>query len=141
MLALTHHALVQYSALRAGVIKVGEFFDAYALLGDDLVIAEESVAREYLTIMQEIGVDINLNKSLISRSGRVMEFAKKTIFNGVDVSAIPVKEIFAGVKAVSASLELAVKYRLTPALYLRLFGAGYKVLGSISKPFKLMGKK
>jgi len=141
MLALTHHCLVQFAAYRSKVIKVGQFFDAYALLGDDLVIANESVAHEYLKVMREIDVGINLSKSLVSVTGRVMEFAKRTIYNNTDVSAIPIKEIYAGIKATSAALEIVQKYSLTPAHYLRLFGAGYKVLGSINKPFKMQGAK
>lgn len=141
MLAFTHHSLVQYAALRAGVIKEGEWFHDYALLGDDLVIAHPDVASMYLVVMDELGVSINLTKSVISPSGRCMEFAKKTIFNGVDVSAVPLKELFSGLRSVSASLEFAKKRSLSPSQYLRLFGAGYKVLGSMNRSFASMGRK
>jgi len=47
----------------------------YAVLGDDIVIADKSVATEYLKLMDWLGVDINLSKSIISRN-RVAEFAK-----------------------------------------------------------------
>jgi len=41
MLAVTHHIIVQYAHLVSG----GEgYFDRYALLGDDIVIADERVA-------------------------------------------------------------------------------------------------
>lgn len=141
MLAFTHHALVQYASLRCGVITKWEFFSAYSLLGDDLVIANERVAKEYSLLMNEIGVPINQYKSLISSSGRASEFAKKTYFNGLDVSAIPVKEIYSGMKGLSNALEIGRKYNITPSVFLRIFGAKYKTLGSILRPFNKMGKK
>jgi hypothetical protein len=62
MLALTHHLIVKESALRAGIAN----FSAYALLGDDIVIRNSAVAKEYLSLMSDLGVSINLSKSVIS---------------------------------------------------------------------------
>jgi hypothetical protein len=46
MLALTHHAIVQWAALRAGVITSGgKWFLDYAVLGDDIVLANGRVAK------------------------------------------------------------------------------------------------
>jgi len=70
MLALTHHVLVRYSARRAGVTD----FNDYAILGDDVVIANDIVAHEYLLVMKSLGLSINLSKSVIS--SRFTEFAK-----------------------------------------------------------------
>jgi len=71
MLALSHHVIVQCAA-----INVGErFFTAYAVLGDDIVIANDTVAAEYLKLMNSLGVDINLTKSLKSKD--FAEFAKR----------------------------------------------------------------
>jgi hypothetical protein len=51
----------------------------YALLGDDIVIADEAVAKSYHVIMTEyLGLEINLSKSLVSASG-IMEFAKRLV--------------------------------------------------------------
>jgi len=62
MLALTHHVIVQVAARRAGI---GQWFSNYAILGDDIVIADPRVAPHYLNIMRDtLGVDINLSKSL-----------------------------------------------------------------------------
>jgi hypothetical protein len=66
MLAITHHLIVQVSAIQAGI--VGRFED-YAVLGDDVVIFDGSVAERYLKIMEILGVEINLNKSLVSTEG------------------------------------------------------------------------
>lgn len=74
MLALTHHVIVQIAALRIGV---PIWFTNYALLGDDIVIADPRVSASYLYIMRDtLGVEINLSKSLESSIG-VMEFAKR----------------------------------------------------------------
>lgn len=51
----------------------------YALLGDDIVIADEAVAMSYHYIMVDmLGVVINDSKSLVSSCG-VMEFAKRLV--------------------------------------------------------------
>lgn len=71
MLALSHHVIVQCAALNAGKNQ----FEAYCILGDDIVIADDAVASEYLKLMTMLGVDINLSKSL--QSLHFAEFAKK----------------------------------------------------------------
>jgi len=83
MLALTHHIIVQCAALNVGKPN----FRAYAVLGDDIVIADDLVASEYLRLMNMLGVDINLAKSLQSKD--FCEFAKRWIGpNGLDLSPI-----------------------------------------------------
>nr|UIW13840.1 MAG: RNA-dependent RNA polymerase [Rhizoctonia solani mitovirus 67] len=76
MLAITHHVIVQVAALRVREIR----FSAYAVLGDDIVIANDEVAAEYLRIMEQLGVSINLSKSI--ESDRFLEFAKRWIGPG-----------------------------------------------------------
>jgi hypothetical protein len=71
MLALTHHTIVRSAALKAGI----HDFRSYAILGDDIVIANDEVASNYLEIMNDLGVNINLSKSIISKD--IAEFAKK----------------------------------------------------------------
>lgn len=44
-MALTHHVLVQMSAILAG--HTSPFFSDYVLLGDDIVIFDRAVAKEY----------------------------------------------------------------------------------------------
>lgn len=95
MLALTHHLIVQLAARLSNRthIKNGSiaWFDAYELLGDDIVIFDKLVADRYLSLMKDLGVEINLSKSVICRNGEVFEFAKVTGYNGKDVSALPWK--------------------------------------------------
>jgi hypothetical protein len=83
MLALSHHVIVQCAAVNCGI----KSFTHYAILGDDIVIANDAVAAEYLVLMKALGVDINLAKSLSSSS--FCEFAKRWIGpNGLDLSPI-----------------------------------------------------
>jgi len=64
------------------------------MIGDDVVIANPQVANRYLKIMEEIGVDISIPKSFVTKENddkRIAEFAKRILLNGVDMSPIPVK--------------------------------------------------
>jgi hypothetical protein len=63
--------LVRLAANQAGLSN----FKDYCVLGDDIVIANDAVASRYLYLMETLGVDINLNKSVIS--SEFAEFAKR----------------------------------------------------------------
>lgn len=93
MLALTHHIIVRIAALRLGKSN----FTHYALLGDDIVIADEAVAKIYHEIMTAIlGVDINLSKSLTSKHS--FEFAKRLIRLDGELSPVGAKNLLVGLK-------------------------------------------
>jgi hypothetical protein len=51
------------------------------------VIFDPKVAKEYLSLMDEIGVPINTSKSVVA-SNATAEFAKVTYHNGANVSAL-----------------------------------------------------
>lgn len=68
MLALTHHMIVQASSLSPNT--------AYAVLGDDVIVTE-TIKDRYLDIMNGLGVEISLPKSIIS--DRYAEFAKRVV--------------------------------------------------------------
>jgi hypothetical protein len=88
MLALCHHLLVQLAVRQAYPdFKMDEWFDNYELLGDDIVIFDDKVAKTYLLIMGRLGVGINLSKSVVA-SNNSFEFAKVTGHLGKNVSAI-----------------------------------------------------
>lgn len=89
IMALAHHIIVQIAARRAGWTT---WFDLYAVLGDDVAIANKAVALNYLVLMRDLGVDINLFKSLESIIG-VAEFAKRLIGPLGDMSPISPKLI------------------------------------------------
>lgn len=81
MLAVTHHVIIRYCSLKCGI----KDFDLYAVLGDDVVIMHDDVAREYLHTMQILGVSINLSKSIVS--SRFAEFAK--VWRGPSLDLTP----------------------------------------------------
>jgi hypothetical protein len=61
------------------------WFEDYAVLGDDVVIADHAVAMKYLHVLARLGVSVNLAKSVRSRGG-TLEFAKRFIWGGIDCS-------------------------------------------------------
>lgn len=91
VMALTHHTIVRWSAIRAGF--PASFAD-YHLLGDDLVINSALVASEYRKIIRGLGMDISEEKSLVSRD--TFEFAKRIFIQGVEVSHWPLKALAEG---------------------------------------------
>lgn len=96
MLNLVHHMMIQFIAVHLDKIPKGSWYTEYIILGDDLVLFDKDVADRYLLLCKELGVSINLSKSIIATSKPVVEFAKRTSVNGVDVSALPFKELLTG---------------------------------------------
>jgi hypothetical protein len=68
---ITHHLVVHWSAYLEGYLD----FTDYILLGDDIVIKNNKVARRYKSIMNKLGVDISDAKSHVSKD--TYEFAKR----------------------------------------------------------------
>jgi hypothetical protein len=106
MLAVTHHVIVQCAARRAGF---ETWFSDYALLGDDIVIGNEQVAKCYLVIMNDLGVSINLSKSVVSTTGS-MEFAKRLIIKGQDLSPLGPKSMAAIIRNPSSSATFLIDF-------------------------------
>lgn len=126
MLAVTHHFIIQCAAWSTGVVSHRVLFRDYAVLGDDMVIWNKTVADQYLYIMKGMGVEIGLAKSLLSTSGLALEFAKKTFMDGKDVSPIPLKEYSAALAKSSAFIEFVKKYTISDNNVKKLLGLGYK---------------
>lgn len=129
MLALTHHAMVQFCAYRCGL---PGWFTLYAVLGDDIVIADARVARKYRVLCRLLGVEIGLNKSLVSK-GKTLEFAKKLFFQGEDISGLPLKYWAAAQSSsgVAASLG-AWCSRGSLSNFVRALGGGFKVCSRVA---------
>lgn len=140
MLAFTHHLMVQWSSYRVNPSSY-TWFSHYAVLGDDIVIADKAVAEEYVKTCQLLGVEIGLAKSLLSPSGKALEFAKRTFVDSTDVSPVPFKEYWVATQMVTAGLEFARKYNISAPQFLKLHGAGWRVLSQHSRPFLSLGKK
>lgn len=77
LFALTHHLLVWCAAEQ---VYPGKRFDKYAILGDDIVIADSKVAQVYKTALASLQVKISESQSLISHSGAA-EFAKRFLMS------------------------------------------------------------
>lgn len=134
MLALTHHFIVQCAAWLSKTVPVGIWYSNYALLGDDLVVGDCSVKDKYLEILKSLGMEVNVHKSILSETGRCMEFAKRTIYLGNDVSPIPLKEVASAQELLPALVQFGRKYQLALPQLLYGFGFGWRVLSWLSKP-------
>jgi len=142
MLAFIHHAFVQWSAFLAGKVKLGSgWFAGYAILGDDVVIASQSVAKQYAVLMSRMGVGIGAHKSMSSGSGLALEFAKRTFYGGKDVSGISFREFVIGRQSFAGLLELIRKYSLTLGQTMSVLGYGFRAKANISKRLTLLPKR
>lgn len=74
-----------------------------------------------------MGVEIGLAKSIISLNGKGLEFAKKTILEGEDVSPIPFKDQSAAHRNFGLIRNFAERHNLNYLKVLRFLGYGYKV--------------
>jgi hypothetical protein len=85
-MAITHHLLVQVSAIRSGVLGTNprNWFTAYALLGDDLVIYNDLVAHEYKKLISSLDMPYSEAKTHTSTDG--FEFAKRWFFKGEEIT-------------------------------------------------------
>lgn len=123
---LTHHMLVWWAAWQ---VYPGRRFWDYAILGDDIVIADEKVAAEYARIMDECEVTISKEKSLISHTG-AMEFAKRFItdFGELDLSPISLKVLRALPYSIASTVfrDLGVSMQVS----YRLRGGSYRVFST-----------
>lgn len=137
MLALTHHYILQFCAWSTCVTPVGTLFTEYAVLGDDIIIWNKAVADKYLLTLKSLGVDINLAKSILSKKGKGLEFAKRTFLKGQDVSPVPFKEMSAAHRNISSLKSFMIKYNMNALKALRFLGYGYKV--DPSKKNKVVG--
>jgi hypothetical protein len=138
MLAVTHHFIVHLAAKRVGK-EWGTFWD-YAILGDDIVIANGDVAGQYLHLMKVLGVGIGLHKSLTSRKG-VLEFAKRFYVRGVDCSPVPFKEQVAALHDFESSTQFIQKYGMGARSIASFLGYGYKVRGRLGGYFNTLPRK
>jgi len=88
LFAVTHHVAVRLAAERAGFPD----FQSYALLGDDIVLTNEAVAKQYRALLDEVGVNISDTKSHVSDD--TYEFAKRWVHRGTEVSPAPLGSLF-----------------------------------------------
>lgn len=89
--ALWHHDIIQLAAnwenFHNG--KPLRFFKQYRLLGDDVVIFNTEVARRYQWLLNQIGLKINMTKSVIGdKENSQIEFTKRLALRGKEMSSL-----------------------------------------------------
>jgi hypothetical protein len=131
MLAFTHHFLVQVAAWKSGQVPRGIWYTNYGVLGDDLVIGSRPVADEYLKIIKLIGMEVGLHKSVLSNDGSCLEFAKRVIWKGVDISPISVTEFFASLSGFGSLLEFMRKYSMSLISVAKMLGFRFRALAKL----------
>jgi hypothetical protein len=141
MLALTHHYIVNVAAWQVGLVPSGTLYSNYAILGDDLVIGDRLVKDQYLRIVDALGVECGLHKSVLSSRGIGIEFAKRTLYKGVDVSPVPILEFLTANYTLPSAISFCHKYHLTLPALLKSLGFGYKVLGRLDRHIGTFSKK
>nr|YP_010194817.1 hypothetical protein LK293_mgp078 [Arctium tomentosum]YP_010194947.1 hypothetical protein LK294_mgp079 [Arctium lappa]QZZ81556.1 hypothetical protein [Arctium tomentosum]QZZ81686.1 hypothetical protein [Arctium lappa] len=129
LFALSHHLIIWWCA---ELVYPGRVFTNYAVLGDDVVIADENVATRYKESLDLLQVVISKEKSLISRSGSA-EFTNNFRVRDLTVDLSPYS-----IKALLNTFHpyglMAVAHRYSVRdfrLLCRLGGAGYRVLARL----------
>lgn len=110
------------------------WFKDYAILGDDIVIADSEVARVYQIFLAKLGVPAQEEKSVISDNGSA-EFAKRFIYRGIDLSPISFKMVDSTRACLTLIHSLFLRlseFRTVRLVELfRLYGAGYRVCSAV----------
>jgi len=84
---LSHHMICFIAAMRAGLTQ-RQAKRCYMILGDDIVIHHDVVAMKYREILQNLGVEVNAQKTHTSL--HCFEFAKRWFYHGLEVSPWPI---------------------------------------------------
>nr|UPW42227.1 MAG: putative RNA dependent RNA polymerase [Xinjiang mito-like virus 72] len=84
---LCHHFIVWYAAQLCGIHK----FDQYIILGDDIVIKNDKVAKKYIDLMTKLGVELSPSKTHVSKN--TYEFAKRWFQDGKEITGLPMRGI------------------------------------------------
>ncbi|GLU24478.1 hypothetical protein SLE2022_406090 [Rubroshorea leprosula] len=124
LFSLTHHILVWWCAEQ---VYPGISFTCYCILGDDIVIADEKVARLYAEVLEDLQVTISMSKSLISSSGAV-EFAKRFMVENVsvDLSPVTLKSVLGIHNPLNRFSLIHRRSKIRFSTFRRLGGAGYR---------------
>jgi hypothetical protein len=140
LLALVHHFMWQWAAWRSGETPTFRWFNDYAVLGDDSAALNRRVVEEYLKICGELGVKVNLSKSLLSRAG-CLEFAKRFLTQRGDCSPISVGEILVSKINFSVMSNWPRKRNIRIADLLTLMGYRHKTLSIIQRPLIKLSRR
>jgi hypothetical protein len=83
--ALTHHTILRLLCSSAGARD-----NPYVIIGDDVVIANDTVAKNYMELLDTFGVEYSKLKTIIPKDNgdHAAEFAKRIFLNGVERSPL-----------------------------------------------------
>jgi len=80
--SLAHHLLVEYCAYKVGISNSKYI---YKLIGDDVIITEPEVSQKYKEVIQSLGIELNLSKTVespVKSNYTGAEVAKQLFLNG-----------------------------------------------------------
>ncbi|AEY76153.1 RNA-dependent RNA polymerase [Gremmeniella abietina non-host-specific mitochondrial RNA virus S1] len=105
MFTLSHHILVRYCGILNGLTN----FNKYIMLGDDIVINNDKVAKTYIRLLRVLGVETSKAKTHVSK--HTYEFAKRWIdLRLAEVTGLPVKGIIDNNKNISICFQILFDY-------------------------------
>lgn len=90
-----------------------------------MVIANHRVARRYLQLLKQLGVECGLHKSILSPKGVGLEFAKTTFVDKQNVSPISLDELSVSLLDLSSWAAFSNKFNLSWERQMRILGFGY----------------
>lgn len=88
---LAHHLIIFYCARLEGFKE----FSQYIMLGDDIVIKNDRVAKRYISVLEKIGVKTSYAKTHVSKD--TYEFAKRWIQGKSEISGLPLNGLVTNV--------------------------------------------
>lgn len=86
--ALAHHYVIYYCCR---ILKLKWRDAPYVMLGDDICIKHESLAKLYIKTMEDLGVKISYEKSHVSPYA--YEFAKRFVHNNQEITPFPINAL------------------------------------------------
>nr|WLK77423.1 RNA-dependent RNA polymerase [Suillus luteus mitovirus 6] len=91
---LTHHLVVHWCAHLNGISN----FNQYIILGDDIVIKNDKIAKTYIEVIGKLGVSISAQKTHVSKD--TYEFAKRWMRpkDSVELTGLPLNGLINNIK-------------------------------------------
>jgi len=86
LFAIAHHLVIEYCSKRQRGVKY-----KYKMIGDDVIITDEAMARKYLETMTLLGVKVNLDKTVTvsaESNHSAARVAKQLYHNGIQLTPI-----------------------------------------------------
>jgi hypothetical protein len=97
--SLTHHLLIAYGYYEVHKT-LHNFENSYVIIGDDICIFDEKLAKITETIYKACGVEISISKSKLPKPGENWaEFCSRVFHNGIELSRVSPAVILSGSKS------------------------------------------